>query len=193
MIGAPFAGLCRTPGAAPVPATAGRALTDHKCLIHMTSVLLLRPGSRALLPLQDDLSAAGCQVLATVEDCSKLVQAAVQHAPDLVVGEVTRPDDALFKATQTLAEVLPRPVLLFTSDPDAAHIERATGAGVHAWVVNGYGAARRRPRFPSRHAPCRAPTTRISAMPSPGTAPPWHWSVSSPPSPGAAQTPPRWC
>ena len=145
MIGAPFAGLCRTPGAAPVSPAKSRALTDHKCLILMTSVLLLRPGSRALLPLQDDLPAAGCQVLAIVEDCSKLVQVAVQHAPDLVVGEVARPDDALFKATQTLAEVLPRPVLLFTSDPDAAHIERATGAGVHAWVVNGYGAARLRP------------------------------------------------
>lgn len=111
----------------------------------MTSVLLLRQGSRGLLPLQDDLAAAGCQVLATIDDCSKLVQAAVQHAPDLVVGEVVRPDESLFKVTQTLAEVAPRPVLLFTTDADAAHIESATSAGVHAWVVNGYGAERLRP------------------------------------------------
>lgn len=145
MIGAPSAGLRRSAGSAAVAGAAGRGLIHNKCLIHMTSVLLLRPGSRALLPLQEDLSAAGCQVLATVEDCSKLVQAAVQHAPDLVVGEVLRPDEALFKATQTLAEVLPRPVLLFTDDADATHIERATGAGVHAWVVGGYGTERLRP------------------------------------------------
>ncbi|WP_066262099.1 type IV pili methyl-accepting chemotaxis transducer N-terminal domain-containing protein [Hydrogenophaga flava] len=111
----------------------------------MTSVLLLRQGPRGLLPLQADLEAAGMAVLAVVEDCSKLVQAAVQHAPDLVVGEAPRPDETLFKATHTLAEVLPKPVLLFTPDADAAHIERATAAGVHAWVVNGYGAERLRP------------------------------------------------
>ncbi|WP_310564885.1 type IV pili methyl-accepting chemotaxis transducer N-terminal domain-containing protein [Hydrogenophaga sp.] len=108
----------------------------------MTSVLVLRDGLPGLHPLIQDLGGAGFTVLAEVDDRSKLVQAAVQHAPDLVVGEAARPDEALFKATQTLAEVLPRPVLLFTPDADAAHIERATGAGVHAWVVNGYGAQR---------------------------------------------------
>ena len=111
----------------------------------MTSVLFLRQGPRGLLPLPADLAAAGFELLATVDDCSKLVQASVQHAPDLVVGEAMRPDDALFRATQTLSEVAPRPVLLFTADGDAAHIERAIGAGVHAWVVSGYGAERLRP------------------------------------------------
>ena len=108
----------------------------------MTSALVLRHGAPGRTPLRADLEATGLTVLAEVDDCRKLVQAAVQHAPDVVIGEVPRPDEALFKATQTLAEVLPRPVLLFTPDADAAHIERATGAGVHAWVVNGYGAQR---------------------------------------------------
>lgn len=145
MIGAPSTGLLRSACTGPAVVAADRVPIPNKSLIHMTSVLLLRQGPRGLLPLQADLEAAGLVVLAVVEDCSKLVQAAVQHAPDLVVGEAPRPDDALFKATQTLAEVLPKPVLLFTPDADAAHIERATGAGVHAWVVNGYGAERLRP------------------------------------------------
>ena len=147
MIGAPSTGLRRSACAGPaaVAVAADRVSIPNKSLIHMTSVLLLRQGPRGLLPLQADLEAAGMAVLAVVEDCSKLVQAAVQHAPDLVVGEVARPDEALFKATQTLAEVAPRPVLLFTTDADAAHIESATSAGVHAWVVNGYGAERLRP------------------------------------------------
>jgi AmiR/NasT family two-component response regulator len=145
MIGAPSTGHRRSACTGPAAVAADRAFTHNKSLIHMTSVLLLRQGPRGLLPLQADLEAAGLTVLAVVEDCSKLVQAAVQHAPDLVVGEAPRPDETLFKATQTLAEVLPKPVLLFTPDADAAHIERATGAGVHAWVVNGYGAERLRP------------------------------------------------
>ena len=145
MIGAPSTGLLCSACAGPAAVAADRVPIPNKSLIHMTSVLLLRQGPRGLLPLQADLEAAGMAVLAVVEDCSKLVQAAVQHAPALVVGEAPRPDETLFKATQTLAEVLPKPVLLFTPDADAAHIERATGAGVHAWVVNGYGAERLRP------------------------------------------------
>lgn len=95
--------------------------------------------------MRSDLESIGVSVLAELDDCRNLVQTAVRHAPDLVIGEVARPDEALFKAMQTLAEVQPGPVLLFTSDPDAAHIERAIGAGVHGWVVNGYGVERLRP------------------------------------------------
>jgi AmiR/NasT family two-component response regulator len=145
MIGAPSTGPCRRAFQGPPQPTAAAPFTDNKSLIHMTSVLLLRQGPRGQLPLLADLEAAGMTVLAAVDDCSKLVQAVVQHAPDLVVGEVPRPDETLFKATQTLAEVLAKPVLLFTPDADAAHIERATGASVHVWVVNGYGAERLRP------------------------------------------------
>ncbi len=110
----------------------------------MTSVLVLRDGLPGLHPLSKDLGDAGFTVLAEVDDRSKLVQAAVRHAPDVVVGEARLPNDALFKATQALAEVAPCPVLLFTSDADPAHTTRAVAAGVHAWVVNGYGAGRLR-------------------------------------------------
>jgi AmiR/NasT family two-component response regulator len=120
----------------------------------MTSVLVLRDGPRGLHPLPKDLDAAGLTVLAEVDDCSKLVQAAVRHAPDVVVGEVRLPTDALFKATQALADVAPCPVLLFTSDADAAHTLRAVAAGVHAWVINGYGAGRLRALVQLAQARC---------------------------------------
>ena len=110
----------------------------------MTSVLVLHDGLPGLTSLIKDLGDAGFTVLAEVDDRSKLVQAAVRHAPDVVVGEVRLPTDALFKATQALADVAPCPVLLFTNDADPAHTRSAVGAGVHAWVVNGYGAGRLR-------------------------------------------------
>ena len=103
----------------------------------MTSVLVLRDGLPGLHPLIQDLGDAGFTVLAEVDDRSKLVQATVRHAPDVVVGEARQPNDALFKATQALADVAPCPVLLFTSDADPAHTARAVADGVHAWVVIG--------------------------------------------------------
>lgn len=120
----------------------------------MTSALVLRDGPRGLHPLATDLETAGLTVLADIDDCSKLVQAAVRHAPDVVVGELQRPTDAHFRALQTLAEVAPCPVLLFTSDAEPAHITQAVAAGVHAWVVNGYGAGRLRSLVQLAQARC---------------------------------------
>ncbi|MDR7153027.1 AmiR/NasT family two-component response regulator [Hydrogenophaga palleronii] len=95
--------------------------------------------------LVDDLENAGAQVLEVLDDCSLLVQSVVRHAPNLVVVHTRTVVDALFKATQSLAEVSPRPVLVFTQDGDADHIVRATEAGMHAYVIDGYGAQRLRP------------------------------------------------
>ena len=95
--------------------------------------------------LVSDLEIAGGQVMAVLDDCSLLVQSVVRHAPNLVVVHTSTVEDVLFKATQSLAEVSPRPVLVFTQDGDADHIVRATESGMHAYVVNGYGAQRLRP------------------------------------------------
>lgn len=116
-----------------------------KLLILMTSALVFHSGSQAALPLAADLQAIGIEVLVQEDDCSKLVQGAVRHAPDLVIGEVWAPGEELFKATQALADTAPCPVIVFTTDSDAGHIEQAVGAGIHAYVVNGYGVQRLRP------------------------------------------------
>ena len=111
----------------------------------MTSALVFLNGPKGAPQLVADLEAAGIQVLAVTDNRSKLVQDVVRHAPDLVIGDDPLPGDTLFKATQTLAETAPRPVIVFTSNNDADHIIRATECGIHAYVVNGYGASRLRP------------------------------------------------
>ncbi|MDP2743400.1 MAG: type IV pili methyl-accepting chemotaxis transducer N-terminal domain-containing protein [Hydrogenophaga sp.] len=93
----------------------------------------------------NDLENAGGEVLAVLDDCSLLVQSVVRHAPNLVVIHTNAVGDALFKATQSLAEVSPLPVLAFTQDGDTEHITQATESGVHTYVVNGYDARRLRP------------------------------------------------
>jgi AmiR/NasT family two-component response regulator len=111
----------------------------------MTSALVFLEGSASPQPLVNDLEACGVQVLAVLDAGSKLVQGVVRHAPDLVVGNVPQAGDALFEILKTLASVAPCPVIVFTTDSDARHIERAVASGIHAWVVHGYGAQRLRP------------------------------------------------
>lgn len=111
----------------------------------MTSVLLCATRQMTAPTLAADLQAAGFVVLATVADCSKLVQGVVLHAPDVVVCDVPLPTSAWFQALQVVGKTVPRPLVVFTNDTDASHIAQATECGVHAYVVNGYGANRLRP------------------------------------------------
>lgn len=110
----------------------------------MTSVLVYLKGPNAAVLQMADLQAAGLVALATLDEHHKLVQEVVRHAPDLVICELARPDDAFFKAIKAVNETAPCPVLVLTSEPDAERISQALEAGVHAYVINGYGKDRLR-------------------------------------------------
>jgi len=110
----------------------------------MTSALVNLNGPGGAPPLVSDLEAAGIQVLGPVGERSKLVQEVLRQAPDVVICHDPLPGDELFKALQLVADTAPCPVIVFTSDTDAGKITRATEVGVHAYVVNGYGAQRLR-------------------------------------------------
>ncbi len=111
----------------------------------MTSALIHVNGLKTALPLRADLEAAGIQVLGIATERAKLLQEVVRHAPDVVICDEPTPDDALFRTTLSIALTAPCPVIVFTSDTDAAYIARAVESGMHAYVVQGYGANRLRP------------------------------------------------
>jgi AmiR/NasT family two-component response regulator len=111
----------------------------------MTSALVNLIGPSGAHPLVSDLEAAGIQVLGPAGERSKLVQEVLRQAPDVVICLDPLPGDELFKALQLVADTAPCPIIVFTSDTDAEKITRATEVGVHAYVVNGYGAQRLRP------------------------------------------------
>lgn len=110
----------------------------------MTSALLCSTRQKTAPTLAADLQAAGIAVIATVDDCSKLVQGVVLHAPDVVVCDVPLPTAAWFQALQLVGQTAPCPLVVLTHDPDADHILQAAECGVHVYVVNGYGANRLR-------------------------------------------------
>ncbi|GAB3474296.1 type IV pili methyl-accepting chemotaxis transducer N-terminal domain-containing protein [Polaromonas eurypsychrophila] len=111
----------------------------------MTSALVILNGPDGPHPLAADLEAVGIQVLATVRGCSKLVQEVLRQQPDLVICDSPVPDQEFFKALKIVGDTSPRPLIVFTTDADAGRITRATEAGIHAYVVNGYGQQRLRP------------------------------------------------
>ena len=110
----------------------------------MPSALILTTGGPGAPALADDLAAAGVQVVGTA-DCLNLVRYVIKNEPDVVMVYDARPGPALFDSIRRVADSAPRPIVLFTPDPDAESIALATDAGVHAYVVNGYNPARLRP------------------------------------------------
>lgn len=110
----------------------------------MTSALVNLPLGAASPPMVADLEGVGIEVIASTQDCSKLVLEVLKCAPDLIVCFDPLPGETLFRALELLGETSPRPVLLFTTDGNADNIARAMQAGVHAYVVNGYSSGRLR-------------------------------------------------
>ena len=109
----------------------------------MTSAFVVSSGGASAPPLRHDLETVGIDVLGMAE-VRTMVPDIIRGAPDLVVCYESHPNDALFASTSALRNASPRPVVVFTSDPDAEKIERATSSGIHCYVINGYGLHRLR-------------------------------------------------
>ena len=120
--------------------TGGPPLEDFP---EMTSALLSLSAAPDAPPLFDDLDAVGIRVVPS-GDCSTLLQDVVRTSPDLVVIYEEHPESALFSSTAAVNAAAPRPVIVFTTDPDAEKIALATRSSVHAYIVNGYSQGRLR-------------------------------------------------
>ena len=108
----------------------------------MTSALVIAaPGAPAL---EADLNAVGIATAARCQD-DDLIRTAARCSADLLVAWHPYPAQQLLPALAALQEHVALPVLLFTSDTDAATLAAALRAGVHSYVVNGYAPARLRP------------------------------------------------
>ena len=109
----------------------------------MISCLLVPDDSSRADALAADLESAGIHVIGAVQR-SNLVREAVRLAPDLVVIHEASVSDALFDCAALLLATAPRPVIVFTGDPDVDKMARALEVGIHAYEVNGYGVQRLR-------------------------------------------------
>jgi AmiR/NasT family two-component response regulator len=109
----------------------------------MISAFVVAPRAADHPDLPGDLLSAGVNVVG--ESASRcFVQEVIRSAADVVVCYEKHPDDALFTNLTTLAASAPRPVLVFTCDPDAGKIEQSLLAGIHVYAIDGYAPNRLR-------------------------------------------------
>ena len=109
----------------------------------MISCLVVQSESPAAAALAADLKSVGIHVIGAVQR-GNLVREAVRLAPDLVVIHEVSVDAELFDIAALLLATAPRPVVVFTSDPDVDKMARALEVGIHAYEVNGYDVHRLR-------------------------------------------------
>ncbi len=109
----------------------------------VTSVLLIQTPDPGAPTLAADLAACGFALQASA-GCADLVREALRGSPDVVVCWEPRPDAALLDAVRVLQAQQSIPVLVFTNDASVERMDEALAAGVHAWVVQGYGRERLR-------------------------------------------------
>ena len=122
---------------------AGLSGSERKQRRLMISALVFTSGGPAAPPLASDLSAAGVTVHNTI-DCPNALQEVIKRAPDFVVCFQDAPDPPFFALIASIAAAAPRPVVVFTTDPDAEKMATAASSGVHAYVVAGYSRTRLR-------------------------------------------------
>ncbi|MES2999442.1 MAG: type IV pili methyl-accepting chemotaxis transducer N-terminal domain-containing protein [Pseudomonadota bacterium] len=110
----------------------------------MTSVLLLQTPDPGAPDLAADFQSAGFAV-SGAGDCAHLVRETLRASPDVLVCWAPRPQAALLESITALLAQQSVPVLVFTQDASVELMRAALDAGVHAWVVQGYGPQRLRP------------------------------------------------
>ena len=111
----------------------------------MSRVLVLEFDTERLDILCEGLQRGGHDVVSPQARVSDLARLVGEWEPDVVIIDTDSPDRDTLEHVLTLTRTSPRPVLMFSADPDGAKIREAIRAGVSAYVVNGLEAARVQP------------------------------------------------
>jgi len=108
-------------------------------------VLLVDDGSPQLPMLHEELSRIGCMVVGVVDAAVELLAQVESLAPDLIIISADSPTRDTLEHIAVMSETAPRPVVLFTDDPDRSRMQRAIRAGVSSYVVAGLAPERLQP------------------------------------------------
>jgi response regulator NasT len=100
-------------------------------------VLLVDDGSPHLPLLYQELARLGCTVLGVVDSPVELSRHVAELQPDLIIIGADSPSRDTLEGIAVTSEVTPRPIVLFTDDPDRGRMQRALLAGVSSYVVRG--------------------------------------------------------
>lgn len=106
------------------------------------NVLLLTDSPERGEPIRVAITQAGHDVLAPVSPPDEQLNRSMAQRADLLVWGAGPLDCRDIERIHAMVRDRPLPVILFTSDSDPEHIRAAIGAGVSAYVVDGFSPQR---------------------------------------------------
>jgi two-component system, response regulator / RNA-binding antiterminator len=108
-------------------------------------VLLVDDGSPQLPLLRDELARIGCEVVGVLDAAVQLAAEVAARQPDLIIISADSPSRDTLEGIAVMSQSAPRPIVLFTDDPDRERMQRAIRAGVSSYVVAGLARERLQP------------------------------------------------
>lgn len=100
-------------------------------------VLLVDDGGPHIALLREELPRLNCEVLEVVDAAIELSQRVAALNPDLIIIGAESPQRDTLENIAAMTQRTPRPIVLFTDDPDRERMQRAIRAGVSSYVVAG--------------------------------------------------------
>jgi response regulator NasT len=108
-------------------------------------VLLVDDGGPHVAMLGEEVARLGCEVVGVVDAAVELAATVARLNPDLIIIGAESPQRDTLENIAVVTRQTPRPIVLFTDDPDRERMQRAIRAGVSSYVVAGLAPARLRP------------------------------------------------
>ena len=105
-------------------------------------VLLVDDGSPHIALLDAELTRLGVHVLGVLDSAVELVARAHDLQPDVIIIAADSPTRDTLEHLAVMSQSTPRPIVLFTDDPDRERMQRALKAGVSSYVVEGLSKGR---------------------------------------------------
>jgi len=108
-------------------------------------VLLVDDGGTHLPLLREELARLGNTVIGVVDAPVELAAAVGSSQPDIIIISAESPQRDTLEHIAVMSQAEPRPIVMFTDDPDRERMQRAIRAGVSSYVVAGLTAERLQP------------------------------------------------
>jgi response regulator NasT len=111
----------------------------------MSRVLVLDRDAQRAGVLRQGLTDAGHEVIVPPEPSAYLPDLVRSLAPDVIIIDTDSPDRDTLEHIGIVSAEAPRPIVMFSGDPNSEKIRDAVKAGVSAYVVDGLAAERIQP------------------------------------------------
>ncbi len=99
-------------------------------------ILLIDTDAARAQALEQKLQQAGFLDISRASPGLDLVASVQRISPDLVIVDMALPDRDILEDIRSLSEQAPRPVIMFSDEPDSGMIEQAIAAGVCSYNLS---------------------------------------------------------